>query len=558
MEKLSSVDQMDQMDQMDQPVPPSSALATVPGKGLSVVEPKPNKDVLAPGDIARVCDDRRVKDILADKKGIVQATLYTNGELYHVKPTLTSVHKVQSALNEIIRVGERVLDRDIVPVGMTAHDYNSRFGNVLQATSIKVKGSGSKLKSEPQQFLVGLIEKAIAVGSTDIYITLLKAENKAVVSMKTHKEKHPFPEFNVEHEFGTKVVKALWTLDEKQNWEPAGVRDVGVTYTYQQDRNRTVKYRLRGSSLEMPGVGHSVCIRLRNATDIIPLEDMTYTPKQFDAINQIKEAKGLAVIAGETGSGKSTTLTAIMSDIPSTKHVMEIANPVEIYMEGITQVDTNSFEGDDDLLAKVYAATTRQEPDVLVLGEINNQDGREAKAIDALSSSGKRVWTTTHTSAAAYVPDRLIELGVNSKFLGQRMTFAGAIAQTLIPVVCPKCALKKHPDKTVDKRFKELFGGNLRFRNKNSSGCTCTNGLEKRSQVVAEVYPLCAAKDKAYQLIRDGKYDDLAAYMENEEGVESMRQIAADRVRRGIFDPEIVIERIGFFDPKGSWRKNNA
>jgi type II secretory ATPase GspE/PulE/Tfp pilus assembly ATPase PilB-like protein len=138
------------------------------------------------------------------------------------------------------------------------------------------------------------------------------------------------------------------------------------------------------------------------------------------------------------------------------------------------------------------------------------------------------------------------------------MTFAGAIAQTLIPVVCPKCALKKHPDKTVDKRFRELFGGNLRFRNKNSSGCTCTNGLEKRSQVVAEVYPLCAAKDKAYQLIRDGKYDDLATYMENEEGVESMRQIAADRVRRGIFDPEIVIERIGFFDPKGSWRKNNA
>ncbi|MBI4117986.1 MAG: type II/IV secretion system protein [Parcubacteria group bacterium] len=198
----------------------------------------------------------------------------------------------------------------------------------------------------------------------------------------------------------------------------------------------------------VPGAyGESVVLRILNPKAIAVPFDKLGMEKRLEEIvrREIKKPNGLILNTGPTGSGKTTTLYAILRLLndPTVK-IITIEDPVEYHLPGITQtqVDSNTaynfFEG--------LRSGLRQDPDVIMVGEIRDKETAET-AIDA-ALTGHLVLSTLHTNNAAGTIPRLIDLGVNPKIIGSALTLA--LAQRLLRKLCEYC--KKEDTPTEEER----------------------------------------------------------------------------------------------------------
>ena len=155
-------------------------------------------------------------------------------------------------------------------------------------------------------------------------------------------------------------------------------------------------------------------------------------------LEQISRPKGMILITGPTGSGKTTTLYAFMSRIysPDIK-IITIEDPIEYHLKGIVQTQTEEEKGYTFLSG--LRAALRQDPDVIMVGEIRDSE-TAGIAINA-ALTGHLVFSTLHTNTAAGAFPRLIDLGVNSKIISSALN--AAMAQRLIRKLCETCKKEK-------------------------------------------------------------------------------------------------------------------
>ena len=185
----------------------------------------------------------------------------------------------------------------------------------------------------------------------------------------------------------------------------------------------------------IPGAyGESIVMRILDPRSIqVDLANMGIEPRLYTLIDAgIKKPNGLILITGPTGSGKTTTLYAFLRKIysPDIK-VITIEDPVEYHLAGITQTQV---EGTYTFLDGLRAAL-RQDPDVLMVGEIRDSETAKISVESALT--GHIVFSTLHTNNAAGVIPRLIDLEVNPKILVSALTLS--IAQRLVRKLCVAC-----------------------------------------------------------------------------------------------------------------------
>jgi type IV pilus assembly protein PilB len=195
-----------------------------------------------------------------------------------------------------------------------------------------------------------------------------------------------------------------------------------------------------GSDIEIrtsiiPGEwAESVVLRLLNPESIsVPMEELGIEPKLFDILNkEISRPNGLILNTGPTGSGKTTTLYAFLKKIhnPEIK-IITIEDPIEYHLAGVVQTQVN----DDYTFANGLRSALRQDPDVIMVGEIRDRETAEI-AINA-SLTGHLVLSTLHTNNSAGTFPRLIDLGVNPKVLGPAMNVS--MAQRLVRKLCKTC-----------------------------------------------------------------------------------------------------------------------
>lgn len=144
---------------------------------------------------------------------------------------------------------------------------------------------------------------------------------------------------------------------------------------------------------------------------------------------------GLFLVTGPTGSGKTTTLMAALSEINhATRQILTIEDPVEYYLPGVNQVQVNPKAG--LTFATGLRAFLRQDPDVIMVGEI--RDGETADIAVRAALTGHLVLSTLHTNTAAGAPSRLIDMGVEPFLLASAVV--GVLAQRLVRRLCPRCA----------------------------------------------------------------------------------------------------------------------
>jgi len=214
-----------------------------------------------------------------------------------------------------------------------------------------------------------------------------------------------------------------------------------------QDGRFSIK--VKGSEIEirtsvLPGAyNESIVMRLLNPKSIsVPLEELGIEEKTLTMLmEQINKPNGMLLITGPTGSGKTTTLYAFMKKIhsPETK-IITIEDPIEYHLPGIVQTQVEESKGYTFISG--LRASLRQDPDIIMIGEIRDSE-TASTAINA-ALTGHLVFSTLHTNSAAGAFPRLIELGINPKIITSAVNVA--MAQRLIRKICNFCKQEKTPN----------------------------------------------------------------------------------------------------------------
>lgn len=211
----------------------------------------------------------------------------------------------------------------------------------------------------------------------------------------------------------------------------------------------------------------------------------------------IQNPNGIIFVTGPTGSGKTTTLYAALHDINSPDlNISTIEDPIEIQMPGITQSQINSHI--DLKFSTILRSLLRQDPDVILIGEI--RDLETAKIATEAALTGHMVFATLHTNTAAQAIIRLIEIGVESYMVAPSVI--GVLAQRLAAKICDNCKEAYYPSQDVLRKYFEDEGLTdvPFFRGRGCAACRNT-GYKGR----IAFHELVLITEEIRTLISDGK-----------------------------------------------------
>lgn len=244
---------------------------------------------------------------------------------------------------------------------------------------------------------------------------------------------------------------------------------------------------------------------------------------------------GLFFITGPTGSGKTTTLFAALKQINQPGiNITTVEDPIEYRLPGITQVAVNRAA--DVGFAQLLRAFLRQDPDVLLVGEI--RDLETARIATEAALTGHLVLATLHTNDAVQAVSRLIDIGVESFMVAPSLL--GVMAQRLVRRICPDCRVAYEPDAaTLDRLFEREPGHRVPFYR--GRGCASCQGSGYRGRL--GIHEVLQVDEAIRQRIADhGHTSDLyqAAFA---SGFTSMRYDGLKKVLRGLTTLEEV-ERV--------------
>ncbi|MBA3452459.1 MAG: Flp pilus assembly complex ATPase component TadA [Deltaproteobacteria bacterium] len=213
-----------------------------------------------------------------------------------------------------------------------------------------------------------------------------------------------------------------------------------------------IRRKMAGKDVDMrvatapTAAGESVTIRLLDRSSVLlGLPDIGFAADQLDTIRGIiKRPHGILLVTGPTGSGKTTTLYACLSEINAPDiNILTVEDPVEYQLEGISQTQTNAKI--DLTFASGLRSFLRQDPDVIMVGEIRDRETAEV-AITA-SLTGHLVLSTVHTNDAAGGITRLIDMGIEPFLVASSLV--GLLAQRLVRRPCYECARPVRPSEEM-------------------------------------------------------------------------------------------------------------
>ncbi|MFH1932688.1 MAG: type II secretion system ATPase GspE [Pseudomonadota bacterium] len=275
--------------------------------------------------------------------------------------------------------------------------------------------------------------------------------------------------------------------------------------------------------------GERVVMRLLDKTNVLLKVSALGMPenrlKEFDDL--IRSAHGIMLVTGPTGSGKTTTLYAALSTINrSDINIITIEDPVEYQIEGIGQIQVNPKI--ELTFAKGLRSIVRQDPDVILVGEIRDLETAEIAIQSALT--GHLVFSTLHTNDASSAVTRLIDMGIES-FLVTSSVLA-ILAQRLVRTVCADCREEYTPDKESLQSIgidPDMAEGRRFYRGKGCPSCLNTGYLGRTG-----IFELMMLDDRIKNLILKTSDANAIKHRAVEQGMITLRQDGAQKVLNGI------------------------
>jgi len=244
----------------------------------------------------------------------------------------------------------------------------------------------------------------------------------------------------------------------------------------------------------------------------------------------IRRPEGLVLITGPTGSGKTSTLYAALGELVETgKNITTIENPVEYELAGTNQGQINEKAG--FTFAKGLRAVLRQDPDVIMVGEIRDPDTLTT-AIEA-SLTGHLVFSTLHTNSAIGTITRLLDMGIEPYFLASGVQ--AVVAQRLVRRICRHCC----GELPVPAGVRHLFGDDTPAVLWRGSGCPECRGTGFMGRVA--IYEMARMTPELRELILARASEHALLKVALEYNMSTLRDQCLARVREGVTTLEEVV-----------------
>lgn len=291
-----------------------------------------------------------------------------------------------------------------------------------------------------------VIAEADRLGASDIHIEPYADRKDMVVRLRI--DGTCFTYMGIPAAYRRAVVsriKVMANLDIAERRKP---QDGKIRHRLAKDR----EVELRVATLPTSGQEEDVVLRLLTAKQPMPLGSLDFSPASLQAIRVIAEKPhGIILCVGPTGSGKTTTLHAILKHINTdARKIWTAEDPVEITQDGLRQLQVHSKIG--LTFATAMRAFLRADPDVIMIGEMRDKETADI-AIEA-SLTGHLVLSTLHTNSAVETVVRLLDLGCDSFNFADAML--GVLAQRLCKRICLQCKEAYPPNR---EEFDELVQG---------------------------------------------------------------------------------------------------
>ena len=314
------------------------------------------------------------------------------------------------------------------------------------------------------KLLQSVFEDAVQVRASDIHIE--PQEHKVLIRFRIDGMLH------IQAEAESKIASAL-TLRLKLM---SGL-DISEKRLPQDGRFnvkvRNVQIDVRMSTMPTQH-GESAAMRLLNQSGgILGLERLGLPKRMLDRLRSvIHRPSGMVLVTGPTGSGKTTTLYAALQELNTPERkIITVEDPVEYRLPGINQVQIH--EKIDLTFSRVLRTALRQDPDVILVGEMRDQDTVETGLRAAMT--GHMVFSTLHTNDAVSTPIRLLDMGAPRYMVA--MSLQVVVAQRLLRLVCESCAEEKPLDAGEHEWMRMQLGGTVDGRSfMKGKGCTQCNG----------------------------------------------------------------------------------
>lgn len=267
----------------------------------------------------------------------------------------------------------------------------------------------------------------------------------------------------------------------------------------------------------------------RNTKGLDRLGLSDFERKIFEKL--IRRPNGIVLVSGPTGSGKTTTLYAALDQLNEEDvNIITVEDPVEIELDGVNQVNVNAEI--DFTFASALRSILRQDPNIIMVGEI--RDGETAEIAVKASLTGHLVLSTIHTNSSIKTITRLMDMGIDAFLVASSLS--GVIAQRLVRVVCPHCAVEETPSQSEMDVFEKYDLKPTKV--KRARGCElCNNkGYKGRSAIFEildvndDIVRLVSNNSKEYELVEQAKRDGTHTLLEAglikvAEGVTTLEEI---------------------------------
>lgn len=447
---------------------------------------------------AKITEDGKLEVVMSDPLNLLaidDIQFYTGMD---VIPTISSRSKIAHAIDVYYgkQYSEKIANEVIEEASANNELENTEDDAMSDAPTVRLVSS--------------IISQAAVLGASDIHIepfedivrVRYRIDGELQEVLQSPKSVHPAL---------VSRVKILGKMDIAEHRIPQDGR---------------VESRVKGRQVDLristlPTIyGEKIVIRLLDQSNIqMTKEQLGFSPEQFEMFEDaIRQPNGIFLVTGPTGSGKTTTLYTTLGSVNTpNKNIITVEDPVEYKLRGINQVHVNAKAG--LTFAAGLRSILRQDPDVIMLGEIRDDETAEIAVRAAIT--GHFVLSTIHTNDAASAISRLQDMGVQPWLLSSALV--GVLAQRLVRRICANCKEEYHPTLS-DCKFLKLDPDSAEAKNMilyRGKGCTnCNHTGYKGRAAIHEILPITS---EIKQMIMKGNTsDEIAEYARRELHVQSL------------------------------------
>ncbi len=438
---------------------------------------------------------------------------------YKIKPVIGEASKISIKLREMYATKKAIDD---------AQAFLESKGGKTQAQIEAEEAAQNDASGNDQpiiRFVNNMIEEAIYSKTSDIHIEPMekclrirfRIDGKLQKYMETAPELIPSV---------TSRIKFIGNMNIAEKRIPQDGR---------------INYRVGGKDIDfrisvLPSIfGEKIVMRITTSLGMeLKKENIGFLPENLEKFNHlVKSHRGIILVTGATGSGKSTTLyTALHEVMGEDINIITVEDPVEQIQPGITQVQTNEKAG--LTFAAALRSILRQDPDIIMLGEI--RDGETAGIAVQAAITGHLVLSTLHTYDAPSSVARLIDMGIEGYMVSSALL--GIIAQKLARRLCTSCKEAYNPDK--NERLGLRIPEDQQITLYRPVGCEKCNKKGYKGRIAVHEVMLLTTKLK--RAITDGVSTDELRDLAIEDGMIPMKENVRIDVLQGLTSYEEYID----------------